>query len=139
MYMALIALFLILAVLALIGWGVAYVVGRFTKRPESAGQGPTLLTRKADPVEETAPKKTPEKKPKKAVNGVNKQVNGTARSGVVIETYFEKGKWKNKVRGNTRASNVHDTREAAVAAAAEMAARRKAKHVVRENGDATRS
>lgn len=135
MYMALIALFLILAVLALIGWGVAYVVGRFTKHPEPIAQGPTLLTRRSEPAEDSAPKKKPAKK---ALNGV-KQVNGTAQPKVVIETYFEKGKWKNKVRGNSRASNVHDTREAAVAAAKEMAARRKARHVVVGQGRSTKN
>ena len=134
MYMALIALFLILAVLALIGWGVVYDAGRFTKRPEPSGPGPTLFTRTIQSAEEKKAEQTPGKKP---LNGVKKQVNGTARSTVVVETYFEKGKWKNKVRGNSRASNVHDTREAAVAAAEEMAAKRKARHVVVEQGEST--
>ena len=134
MYMALIALFLTLAVLALIGWGVAYVVGRFTKAPEPVAQGPMLLTRRTESAVGSPPEK---KSAKTAVNGVKKQVNGTAQPKVVIETYFEKGRWKNKVRGNSRASNVHDTREAAVAAAEEMAAKRKARHVVVEQGKST--
>jgi hypothetical protein len=47
-----------------------------------------------------------------------------------IETYFDKGEWKNKVEGSSRAANRHATKAAAVKAGREMARKRKVDHVV---------
>ena len=48
-----------------------------------------------------------------------------------VETYFENGRWKNKVQGNSRASNVHETRAAAVNVGGEMARKRKVGHIIK--------
>ncbi len=38
-----------------------------------------------------------------------------------IETYYENGQWKNRAQGNSRASNVHDTKADAQATGRETA------------------
>ncbi|HEX6343858.1 DUF2188 domain-containing protein [Umezawaea sp.] len=48
-----------------------------------------------------------------------------------IDTYHENGQWKNKVEGNTQASNTHDTKEAAVAKGREMAIEAGVEHIIR--------
>ena len=48
-----------------------------------------------------------------------------------IETYFEGGKWKNKVEGGTRASNVADTKAEAQRAGRGMAIDRGVEHFIR--------
>jgi hypothetical protein len=53
-----------------------------------------------------------------------------------IETYFEKGRWKNKVHGSSRAANTHETKSAAVKIGREMARRRRVEHIIR-NKDGT--
>ena len=49
-----------------------------------------------------------------------------------VETYFENGRWKNKVQGNSRASNVHESWAAAVKAGREMARKRRVEHIIRK-------
>jgi uncharacterized protein DUF2188 len=53
-----------------------------------------------------------------------------------VETYYEDGKWKNKIEGNERASNVHETKAAAVHAGRQTAEARQSEHVIR-NMDGT--
>lgn len=48
-----------------------------------------------------------------------------------VETYHEDGQWKNKVEGNTRASNTFDTKAEAQAKGREMAMDRKVEHVIK--------
>lgn len=48
-----------------------------------------------------------------------------------IETYYEDGEWKNRPQGNSRASNVHDTKAAAEAVGRDMARARQVEHVVK--------
>lgn len=49
-----------------------------------------------------------------------------------IETYYEDGSWKNRPQGNSRASNVHDTKRDAQQAGREMAKDRKVEHVIKK-------
>lgn len=49
-----------------------------------------------------------------------------------IDTYFEDGQWKNKVEGNSRASNVHSTKADAQAAGRDMAIDRGVEHVIKK-------
>lgn len=49
-----------------------------------------------------------------------------------VDTYFEDGQWKNKVEGNSRASNVHDTKKDAQAAGRDMAISRGVEHVIKK-------
>lgn len=48
-----------------------------------------------------------------------------------VETYFEDGQWKNKVGGNTRASNTAPTKADAQATGRDMARERGAEHVIK--------
>ncbi|MFI7121812.1 DUF2188 domain-containing protein [Amycolatopsis sp. NPDC049868] len=48
-----------------------------------------------------------------------------------IETYFEDGRWKNKVEGSTRATSAHDTKADAVGKGRDMARERKVEHFIR--------
>lgn len=48
-----------------------------------------------------------------------------------IETYFEDGQWKNRVQGNKRASDTHETKADAQAAGRESAIRRGAEHIIK--------
>jgi hypothetical protein len=48
-----------------------------------------------------------------------------------VETYFEDERWKNKVEGNTRASNTADTKAEAQAAGRDMAKDRHVEHIIR--------
>jgi Uncharacterized protein conserved in bacteria (DUF2188) len=48
-----------------------------------------------------------------------------------VETYFENGRWKNKVEGSARASNSFDTKTKARAKGREMARQRRVEHIVR--------
>jgi uncharacterized protein DUF2188 len=49
-----------------------------------------------------------------------------------IETYYEDGKWKNRVLGNKRASNVHDRKEDASPVGREMAEKLGVEHVIKK-------
>jgi hypothetical protein len=49
-----------------------------------------------------------------------------------VDTYHEDGQWKNKVEGNSRASNVHRTKAEAQEAGREMAVDRKTEHVIKK-------
>jgi len=49
-----------------------------------------------------------------------------------IDTYYDDGQWKNKVEGNSRASNVHDTKADAQAAGRGMAIDRSVEHVIKK-------
>jgi hypothetical protein len=125
MTVALIALFASLAACALIGWGFVRVLGGIAKsvrrQPEPhvpRASNPTIVVRSA----------TGRKLAEQA------QLNGETQLRRHVETYFEKGRWKNKVHGNSRASNVHATRAAAVTAGREMARRRKVEHLIRNEG-----
>ena len=58
------------------------------------------------------------------------------RDAAYIKTYFEKGRWTNKVQGNSRASHVHETRDAAISVGREMARKRKVEHIILSTGGA---
>lgn len=49
-----------------------------------------------------------------------------------VDTYYEDGKWKNKIEGNTRASSVHDRKADAQTAGREMAIDRGVEHVIKK-------
>jgi hypothetical protein len=49
-----------------------------------------------------------------------------------VETYFEDCEWKNKVEGNTRASNTADTKADAQARGRDMAIERDVEHFIRK-------
>lgn len=49
-----------------------------------------------------------------------------------VETYHEDGQWKNKVGGNTRASNTSTTKAEAQAKGRDMAKSLEAEHVVKK-------
>lgn len=53
-----------------------------------------------------------------------------AKKGTV-ETYYEDGQWKNKVGGNSRASNTADTKAEAQDVGRDMARSRDAEHVIK--------
>jgi hypothetical protein len=125
MTVGLIALFGSLAVCALIGWGFVRVLGAVTKivrrqpePPVRRASNPTIILRGA----------TPQELAEKA------RINGEAELRRNVETYFEKGRWKNKVQGNSRASHVHETRAAAISAGREMARKRKVEHIIISSG-----
>lgn len=49
-----------------------------------------------------------------------------------IATYYEDGKWKNKVEGSSRAMSVHETKDAARPAGREAAIRRGVEHIIKK-------
>ena len=121
MTVALIALFASLAACALIGWGFVRVLGGIAKRlrrhptPQvRRASDPTIVLRTAS-AQELAEKA---------------RLKGETQLQRRVETYFEKGRWKNKVQGNSRASHVHATREAAISVGQEMARKRKVEHII---------
>jgi hypothetical protein len=127
MTVALVVLFASLAMCALIGWGFVRVLGGLASRlrrqpqtPVRRASNPTLVLRGA----------TSEELAEKA------KLNGEAQLKRHVETYFEKGRWKNKVQGNSRASRVHETREAAISVGEEMARQRKVEHIIKSEGGA---
>lgn len=125
MTVGLIALFASLAVCALIGWGFVRVLGMIAKIVRRQPQGPvrrasnpTIFLR-GTPAQELAEKA---------------ELNGETDLRRNVETYFENGRWKNKVQGNSRASHVHETREAAISVGEEMARQRKVEHIIKSEG-----
>lgn len=48
-----------------------------------------------------------------------------------VETYHEKGTWKNKVEGNSQASSTHDTKDEAIAKGRDMAVQHGVEHIIR--------
>ena len=125
MTVALIALFMSLAVCALIGWAFIRVLGIFARwfrrqprPPAHRAYEPSIVFRLATP-EEMAERD---------------RIRGTTLPIGEVETYFENGRWKNKVQGNSRASNVHETRAAAVSAGREMARKRMVDHIIKDEG-----
>lgn len=121
MTVALIVVFASLAVCALIGWGFVRVLGAFARsmrrQPQSQprrSNNPTIVLRGAT-AEELAAKA---------------ELNGETQLKRHVETYFEKGRWKNKVQGNSRASRVHETRAAAISSGREMARKRNVEHII---------
>jgi hypothetical protein len=127
MTVGLIALFASLAACALIGWGFVRVMGMIAKSvrrqpepPVRRASNPTIILRGAT-AQELAEKA---------------ELNGKTELRRNVETYFEKGRWKNKVQGNSRASHVHETREAAIRVGEEMARRRRVEHIINSEGGA---
>jgi len=127
MTVVIIALFMSLAVCALIGWAfvrVLGVVGRGLRRQPQPSthrtNEPSIVFRLATPY------------------GIAERdrIRGTTVPKGDVETYFENGRWKNKVQGNTRASNVHESREAAVNAGRDMARKRKVGHIIKNESGA---
>ena len=125
MTVAFIALFASLAVCALIGWGFVRVLGAVAKRvrrqpqlPVRRASNPTVVIRGAT-AQELA---------------VNAERKGEAQLTRHVETYFENGRWKNKVQGNSRASHVHETRSAAISVGREMARKRNVDHIIMSTG-----
>ena len=123
MTVALIALFMSFAVCALIGWALIRVLGMIEERLRRQSTLPTRLA--SDPTI--------------VFGGFAAQdlaeegriPDGPLPRGDVV-TYFEDGRWKNKVQGNSRASNVHETRAAAVRAGRDMARTRRVEHIVKK-------
>ena len=125
MTVAIIALFVSVAVCALIGWAfirVLGIVGRGFRRqpqpPAHRANEPSIVFRLATPQEMAE----------------RDRIRGNALPKGDVETYFENGRWKNKVQGNSRASNVHETRAEAVNAGREMARKRKVGHIIKSEG-----
>jgi hypothetical protein len=52
-----------------------------------------------------------------------------------VETYYEGGKWKNKVEGNERASNTAATKAEAEAEGRRMAKSRGVEHIIRNQDE----
>jgi hypothetical protein len=125
MTVGLIALFASLAVCALIGWAFVRVMGMIAKGLQRHPEPP--VRRASDPtiVFRTA---TTQELAERA------ELNGETQLKRHVETYFEKGRWKNKVQGNSRASHVHATREAAITVGEEMARKRKVEHIIQSEG-----
>lgn len=122
MTVAIIALFVSLAVCALIGWAFIRVLGivgkglrRQPQAPAHRANEPSIVFRLATPQEMAE----------------RDRIRSATLPQGDVETYFESGRWKNKVQGNSRASNVHETQEAAVTAGREMARKRKVGHVIK--------
>jgi hypothetical protein len=64
------------------------------------------------------------------IEGVNDMATGD------IETYFEDGRWKNKVQGSSRASSVHETKDEAQSVGRDIARDHRVEHVIK-NKDGT--
>lgn len=123
MIVALIALFISLALCALIGWGFIRVLGIIAhnlRRQPPAWRASDLSIVFRDATAHEMVERT--------------KIKGDPDRERSIETYFENGRWKNKVDGNSRASNVHETRAAAVTAGREMARKRRVEHIIRSEG-----
>ena len=127
MTVALVVLFVSLTVCALIGWGFIRVLGiiarslrRQSRPPAQHANDPTIVFRHAT-AQELAERA---------------RIRSEPLPSGGIETYYEGGRWKNKVHGNSRASNVHETRAAAVTAGRRMARQRKVEHVIKSEGGA---
>lgn len=125
MTVGLIALFASLAVCALIGWAfvralgvIAKIVRRQPEPPVRRASNPTIILRGAT-AQELAEKA---------------RIRGEDQLRRNVETYFENGRWKNKVQGNSRASHVHETRAAAISVGREMARKRKVEHIIMSEG-----
>jgi hypothetical protein len=108
-----------LAVLAVIGVGIVYLPRRLVggRRGSDTGRLPSLFTGDSPP-DETA------------------KLEAIPRAHAGIETYFEKGKWKNKVQGSSRAANTHATKAEAQRKGRDMAFTRKVEHTIK-NKDGT--
>jgi len=122
MTVAIIALFVSLAVCALIGWAFIRVLGivgqGFRRRPQPPAHRAndlSIVFRLATPQEMAE----------------RERIRSATLPKGDVETYFENGRWKNKVQGNSRASNVHETRPAAVSAGRAMARKRKVDHIIK--------
>lgn len=48
-----------------------------------------------------------------------------------VDTYYEEGQWKNKVRGNSRASHPHATKAEAQKVGRDMARERESEHTIK--------
>ena len=53
-------------------------------------------------------------------------------AGGDVETYYDDGVWKNRVQGNSRASNVGETKADVQARGREMAIERGVEHVIKK-------
>ena len=125
MTVALIVMFASLAACALIGWGVVRALGavarsmrRQPQPPARRASNPTIVLRGATAVELA----------EKA------ELKGETQLKRHVETYFENGRWKNKVQGNSRASHVHESRDAAISTGREMARKRNVEHIILSRG-----
>lgn len=123
MSVALIALFMSFAVCALIGWAFIRVLGAVARSVR--GRSTPAAHRATDPTMVFRDMTLEE-----MVEGDLLAAAPPARGDV--ETYFENGHWKNKVQGNSRASNVHESRAAAVKAGREMARKRRVEHIIKK-------
>lgn len=47
-----------------------------------------------------------------------------------VETYYENGQWKNKVKGSSLVSSSHENKGGAIAAGRQMAALRRVEHII---------
>jgi hypothetical protein len=124
---AIIALFTSLAICALIGWAFVRLLGASATRlrrrqpPERRRAEPTIVFR--GPTQEE-------------LADVARVRRGGAPSGS-IETYFEKGRWKNKVQGSSRAANTHATKTEAAKVGREMARKRRVDHIIKKKDGTT--
>lgn len=122
MTVAIIVLFMSLAICAVIGWAFIRVIGAIASRlrrqstlPVRRASDPTIVFRGAT-AQEMAERD---------------RITGATSRGD-IETYFEGGRWKNKVQGKSRASNVHESKGSAVRAGREMARKRRVEHIIKK-------
>ena len=124
MTVALIALFTSLAVCALIGWGFVRLLGTVGARLQRHGRTAAHRASDSAPWGEAADE--------------NQHAPELLLPRGAVETYFENGRWKNKVQGNSRASNVHDSWAAAVKVGREMASKRGVEHIITKRATSTR-
>jgi hypothetical protein len=127
MTVAIIALAMSVAVCALIGWAFIRILGVSARGFRREPQPPAHRANDLSIVFRLA---TPEELAERD------RIRGTTLPKGDVETYFENGRWKNKVQGNSRASNVHETKAAAVSAGREMARKRKVDHVIKNDAGA---
>ena len=123
---AIIAVFTSLAICALIGWGFVRLLGAAAdglrrRPPVRRAAEPTIVFREATPEE---------------LADVARAKRGAPPSGA-IETYFEGGRWKNKVQGSSRAANTHTTKAAAAKVGREMARKRRVEHIIKKKDGTT--
>jgi hypothetical protein len=126
MTVVLIGLYLSLAICAIIGLAsIRFMEAGATR----------LRQRISPPAERMVDPPTLVRRPRRLVSVETGRQKDPSPAKRDVETYFEKGRWKNKVQGSSRAANVHDTRSAALKVGHEMARKRRVDHVIkREDG-----
>jgi hypothetical protein len=123
MTFAVTAIFMSFAACALIGWVFTHAIGAVAKKVR--GRATSATHRSSDPMM-ALQEVTLEEIVQEELLAATPLPRGD------VETYFENGRWKNKVQGNSRASNVHESWAAAVKIGREMAHKRRVEHIIRK-------